>query len=368
MTFITSALLFILKLLLLLFILGLIILVHEFGHFMWAKKFKVYIYEFSIGMGPVAFSWKGKKDKITYNIRWIPIGGFVSMAGEVYDDDDKIPKKQLLCNKPWYQRLIIMVAGVMNNFLLAIFGLIVIAFIWGGDPIKPVIEKVHSNSPAAEVGLKSGDVLTEINGYKVYNWDKARVIMLYKNKDDYTTFTVKHENGKSEKIKITKANYVDGETGEKVNGYGISMLKEDTKGFIKPIVYGFKRFATVIDSFVYTIWGLITGKIGFSNLSGPVGMYSMVGSAFNYSALSEGIWYVMFLIAYLSINVGFINILPFPAFDGGHVLFLLIEGIFRRKVDAKIENICHMIGFVLIFILMIAVTYNDIARIISKLF
>ena len=97
-------------------------------------------------------------------------------------------------------------------------------------------------------------------------------------------------------------------------------------------------------------------------------MYTMVGSAFDYSAISEAIWYVMFLIAYLSINVGFINILPFPAFDGGHVLFLLIEAIFRRKVDAKIENICHMIGFILIFLLMIAVTYNDIARIIGGLF
>ena len=367
MTFITSAVLFILKLLLLLFVLGLIILVHEFGHFMWAKKFKVYIYEFSIGMGPVAFSWKGKKDKITYNIRWIPIGGFVSMAGEVYDDDDKIPKKQLLCNKPWYQRLIIMVAGVVNNFLLAIAGFIIIAFIWGGDPIKPVIDKVYVNSPAYEAGMQSGDVITSINGYDVSNWDKARVIMVYKNKNDYTTFTVEHKNGKEEKIKVTPGKFKD-ETGEETEGYGISMAKDDTSGFFKPILYAFKRFGSIVDSFVYTIWGLISGKVSFDNLSGPVGMYSMVGSAFNYSAISESIWYIMFLIAYLSINVGFINILPFPAFDGGHVLFLLIEAIVRRKVDAKIENICHTIGFILIFLLMIAVTFNDIARIIGKLF
>lgn len=368
MTFITSAVLFVLKLFLLLFVLGLIILVHEFGHFIWAKKFKVYIYEFSIGMGPVAFSWKGKKDKITYNIRWIPIGGFVSMAGEVYDDDEKIPKKQLLCNKPIYQRLIIMVAGVVNNFLLAIAGFIIIAFIWGGDPIKPVIDKVYKDSPAAEVGLKEGDVITSINGYNVSNWDKARVIMVYKSKNDYTTFTIEHKNGKEEKVKITPGEFIDEDTSEKVSGYGISIAKADTSGFFKPIIYAFERFGTVVDSFAYTIWGLISGKVGFDNLSGPVGMYSMVGSAFDYSAVSEAIWYILFLIAYLSINVGFINILPFPAFDGGHVLFLLIEAIFRRKVDAKIENICHMIGFVLIFLLMIAVTYNDIVRIISKLF
>lgn len=368
MTFIASVGLFILKLLLLIFILGLIILVHEFGHFIWAKKFKVYIYEFSIGMGPVAFSWIGKKDKITYNVRWVPIGGFVSMAGEVYDDDEDIPKEQLLCNKPWYQRLIIMVAGVVNNFILAIAGLIIIAFIWGGDPVKPVIDKVYSGSPAAEVGLKKGDVITKINGYNVSNWDKARVIMVYKNKNDYTEFTIKHKDGTSEVVELTPGDFKDTETGKKMSGYGISMAKENTSGFFKPILYGFKRFASIVDSFVYTIWGLVSGNVAFNNLSGPVGMYGMVGSAFDYSAFSEAIWYVIFLIAYLSINVGFINILPFPAFDGGHVLFLLIEAVLRRKVDSKIENICHMVGFVLIFLLMIAVTYNDIARIISKLF
>ena len=107
-------------------ILGLIVLVHELGHFLWAKKFGVFIYEFSIGMGPVIYSRKGKKDGITYNIRAFPIGGFVSMAGEVYEDDNSVPKEKCLCNKPIWQRIIVMAAGVINNFIMAIILLFVI--------------------------------------------------------------------------------------------------------------------------------------------------------------------------------------------------------------------------------------------------
>jgi len=115
----------IVSLLIFIFILGIIILVHEFGHFICAKKSGVYIYEFSIGMGPVVFSHKGK-DGIYYNVRAFPIGGFVQMAGEVYEDDKKIKKEQFMCNRPWYQRLAILVAGVFNNFVLALVLLFVI--------------------------------------------------------------------------------------------------------------------------------------------------------------------------------------------------------------------------------------------------
>ena len=355
--------LFIIKILLLLFILGIIILVHEFGHFIWAKTFGVHIYEFSIGMGPLLHTHKGKKDGINYNIRAIPIGGFVSMAGEVYDSGEvdennkKIKKDKLMCNKKWWQRLIILVAGVVNNFILAIVILFIYTLIWGGGAITPKVLNVVEDKPAAAAGLKSGDVITNINGYNVLSWDKAQIILYYKNTNEYYTFEVKHTDGTKEEIKIKPEIIKDEETGAESKLFGIQIDAEDTSNVFKSFVYSIRKFNSIISSMVYTIWGLISGKIGLSALSGPVGIYEVVGETINY-----GINYFLYILAFLSINVGFINILPFPAFDGGHVLFLIIEKIKGSPVNAKIENTCHLIGFILVFLLMIVVTISDIIK------
>lgn len=355
--------LFIIKILLLLFILGIIILVHEFGHFIWAKTFGVHIYEFSIGMGPLLHTHKGKKDGINYNIRAIPIGGFVSMAGEVYDSGEvdennkKIKKDKLMCNKKWWQRLIILVAGVVNNFILAIVILFIYTLIWGGGAITPKVLNVVEDKPAAAAGLKSGDVITSINGYNVSSWDKAQIILYYKNTNEYYTFEVKHTDGTKEEIKIKPEIIKDEETGAESKLFGIQIDAEDTSNVFKSFVYSIRKFNSIISSMVYTIWGLISGKIGLSALSGPVGIYEAVGETINY-----GINYFLYILAFLSINVGFINILPFPAFDGGHVLFLIIEKIKGSPVNAKIENTCHLIGFILVFFLMIVVTISDIIK------
>lgn len=355
--------LFIIKILLLLFILGIIILVHEFGHFIWAKTFGVHIYEFSIGMGPLLHTHKGKKDGINYNIRAIPIGGFVSMAGEVYDSGEvdennkKIKKDKLMCNKKWWQRLIILVAGVVNNFILAIVILFIYTLIWGGGAITPKVLNVVEDKPAAAAGLKSGDIITNINGYNVSSWDKAQIILYYKNTNEYYTFEVKHTDGTKEEIKIKPEIIKDEETGAESKLFGIQIDAEDTSNVFKSFVYSIRKFNSIISSMVYTIWGLISGKIGLSALSGPVGIYEVVGETINY-----GINYFLYILAFLSINVGFINILPFPAFDGGHVLFLIIEKIKGSPVNAKIENTCHLIGFILVFLLMIVVTISDIIK------
>ena len=234
--------LFIIKILLLLFILGIIILVHEFGHFIWAKTFGVHIYEFSIGMGPLLHTHKGKKDGINYNIRAIPIGGFVSMAGEVYDSGEvdennkKIKKDKLMCNKKWWQRLIILVAGVVNNFILAIVILFIYTLIWGGGAITPKVLNVVEDKPAAAAGLKSGDVITNINGYNVSSWDKAQIILYYKNTNEYYTFEVKHTDGTKEEIKIKPEIIKDEETGAESKLFGIQIDAEDTSNVFKSFV------------------------------------------------------------------------------------------------------------------------------------
>ena len=343
------------SLLVLIFILGIIILVHEFGHFIWAKTFKVHIYEFSIGMGPIIFTHKGK-DKIDYNIRAIPIGGFVSMAGEVYEDNDKIDKKSFMCNKPWWQRLIILVAGVVNNFIMALLLLFLSALIWGATISLPEVKDVLADSPMANAGIVAGDKITAINGRKVSNWDTAQILLIMESKDNEYTFAIEHTNGKTEDITVIPEISED-ENGLETKTFGVYITTEEVDGFLPSLKYAFVKFGSIVHSMALTIEGLFTGKISLQALSGPVGMYEVVDQSIGY-----GISYMLYLVAFLSINVGFINILPFPAFDGGRVLFLIIEKIKGSPVNSKVENICHMIGFVLLIILMIYITIQDVFR------
>ena len=343
-----------LTLILFIFILGIIVLVHELGHFLWAKNFGVYIYEFSIGMGPVIYSRIGKKDGIKYNIRAFPIGGFVSMAGEVYEDDKKIPKDRCLCNKPIWQRVIVMAAGVMNNFIMAIIILFVMSLIWGSNSLTPKIDAVVEGYPAAEAGIVKGDIIVSINGHKVSSWDETQIVLYYKNNNEYTDFRIKHEDGSVDNYKLSKKEYV-AEDGTKSEMFGFEVSQEETIGLWSKIKYAFEKFWALVSSLWLTVVGLVTGKISVDALSGPVGIFNVVGQS-----ASLGISYVIYLIAYLSINVGVINILPFPAFDGGRILFLLIEKIKGSPINQKFENWCHTIGFILLMILIIYVTINDI--------
>lgn len=341
-------------LILFILILGLIVLVHELGHFLWAKKFGVYIYEFSIGMGPVIYSKTGKKDGIKYNIRALPIGGFVSMAGEVYEDDKKIPKDKFLCNKPIWQRVIVMAAGVINNFIAAILILFVLALIWGSNSLEPKIDAVVEGYPMAEAGIVKGDVIVAINNKKVSTWDEAQILLYYKNENNHYEFTIRHVDGKVENYKITPQ-ITKNEDGEETKVFGVNINQEKTYGLWNKIKYAFQKFGAVVSSMWLTIKGLVTGKIALNALSGPVGIYTVVGQSISY-----GLYYVIYLLAYLSINVGVINILPFPAFDGGRIVFLIIEKIKGSPVNQKFENWCHTIGFSLLMILILYITIKDV--------
>lgn len=344
-----------LTLIILILILGIIILVHEFGHFITAKLSGVHIYEFSIGMGPIIHTHKGK-DNIDYNIRALPIGGFVSMAGEVYDDDEKISKEKLMCNRPWYQRLIILVAGVFNNFLLAIIILFFLALFLGSTTTKPIVGEVLENSAMAEAGIETGDQVLAINGIKTASWDKMQIALYRKNKNDSYEFVIKKANGEEKTYNVVPKK-VQNEDGTETMQFGFGLDTTIKKGFGASVSYAFNKFVSIIDSMILTVTSLFTGKIGLNALSGPVGIYQVVDES-----VSVGLSQLIYIVAFLSINVGFINILPFPAFDGGHVLFMIIEKIKGSPINAKIENAFHMVGFVLLIILMIYITIQDIIR------
>lgn len=337
-------------------ILGVIVLVHELGHFLWAKKFGVYIYEFSIGMGPVIYSKRGKKDGILYNIRALPIGGFVSMAGEVYEDDKTVPKERCLCNKPIWQRIIVMAAGVMNNFLMALVLIFVIALIWGSKSLTPKVASVIDGYPMAEAGIVKDDVIVSINGHKVNTWDEAQIVLYYKNNNDYYVFRIRHIDGTEENYKITPKEETNAD-GVKSKVFGVNINQDNTLGLWNKVKYAFEKFWTTIVTMWMTLAGLFTGKISIDALSGPVGIYTVVGNSISYGAYS-----VIYLIAYLSINVGVINIIPFPAFDGGRIFFLIVEKIKGSPVNQKFENTCHTIGFFILMALIVFITIKDIIK------
>ncbi len=342
----------IVSLLLFIFILGIIILVHEFGHFITAKKSGVFIYEFSIGMGPVIFSHKGK-DGIFYNIRALPIGGFVQMAGEVYEDDSKIPKEKFLCNRPWYQRLLILSAGVINNFLLALILLFIVSLIWGSKVATNTILKVEPNSAASRSGLRDNDKILAVNGHKISNWDVGQIYLYYKVDNNTYDFEVRHEDGNIENIKVVPEKQVV--DGKEQNVFGINLSTTEEKGLWGSLKYTFTKFGNIIHSMAITIGGLITGQLSVNNLSGPVGIYKVIDDSVQY-----GIAQLLYITAFLCINVGFINILPFPAFDGGHIFFMIVEKIKGSPVNVKFENICNLIGFALLMLLMVYITIQDI--------
>ena len=341
------------SLLICIFILGIIILIHEFGHFIVAKKSGVFIYEFSIGMGPVIFSHKGK-DGIFYNLRALPIGGFVQMAGEVGEDDENVKKEQFMCNRPWYQRLAILCAGVFNNFILAIVLLFIMALIWGPTSNIPRILSVVEDSAAATAGLQEGDIITSINGHEFTSWDVGQIYLYYKNNNEAYSFGVRHTDGTEEVIDIVPKVETDTE-GNETKIFGIQIDTSREKNLWESIKFAFEKFWDVIHSMAITIWGLISGQLSVQSLSGPVGIYKVIDTSLQY-----GIQQLIYITAFLSINVGFINILPFPAFDGGHVLFLIIEKIKGSPVNPNIENVINLIGFGLLMLLMIYITIKDI--------
>ena len=336
--------------------LGILVFVHEFGHFITAKKSGVHIYEFAIGMGPVIKTIEGK-DGIKYSIRALPIGGFVQMAGEVYEDDDtkKIPKEKFMCNKPWWNRLIILCAGVFNNFILAIILLFFLALTNDVARVAPVIDKVTPETPAAVAGLKKGDRIVSVEGIKTSSWDK--VVLLLSIDEDRTDYDVViKRKGKEKKVELKVE--VKEKDGVKSKVLGVNM-GSNGRGFVKSLRYAFEKFYATLDQMAYTVGSLFTGKISINALSGPVGIFEVVDKK-----REQGFAEIVYLTAYLSINLGLMNILPIPALDGGHVLFVLIELITRKKVNEKFESIATTIFFILLMLLMLYVTVHDIIRLI----
>lgn len=367
-------------------VLGVTVFIHELGHFLFAKKAGIYCYEFSLGMGPVLWKFNRKNDETTYAIRLFPIGGFVQMAGEAVDLDEDIPKEKRMQSKTWMQRFLTVSAGVIFNFLLALIIFFTVGMITGTDDQKAYVGSIGENFNVSSTNLQVGDRVLKINGKDSWSYNKA-LLLLMTSEGKTISLEVKHENGTKEIInveptlvkpildgdkKVTGYEVVSEKTDDSEYKYGIGLNTKATSIKIKSVkdffsniyhavIYSFVSFVSLIEQMLYTIFYLCVGKISLKSLSGPVGIYQVVGESAKYGFIN-----VIYLIGYICVNVGFINLLPLPAFDGGRVFFMIIEAIRKKPVSPKVENIIHAAGLVLLMILMVVITFNDIVRIFFK--
>lgn len=345
---------FIITFLVLILILGTIILIHELGHFIAAKKSGVYVEEFAIGMGPKIWSNKKKKNETTCSLRLLPIGGFVAMANEE-NPEMKIRKDQVLENKTFIQRFLVLIMGILFNFVLTIVLLFLNGLIYGSPVTTPIVGEVVKESAIYEAGIKTGDVIKSVNGQKTETWDDVLLeISVKKGKEDYK-FVIERNN-KTYTFDVTpQIKKVDGEE-QRVFGFSISYSKN--YGFVNALKYSVTGFWDMVKSISNILKDLFVGSISVNNLSGPVGIYTVIDQI-----KETGLENIIYLTAYLSINIGIINLLPIPIFDGGRILLLIFEKITKRK-NKKLENILNIIGFFLLVVLMIYVTFNDIFKLL----
>ena len=346
----------IINILLFILILGFIVFVHELGHFTWAKICGVYVYEFSIGMGPKLWSKKGKETE--YSIRAVPIGGFCAMAGEDVGDDElkKVPKKKRLQAKTPFQRFLIMFFGAGNNFISAFLILFFIALIWGGTTLNPVVTGVMKDGAAKKAGMEAGDRITYIDGHKIKTSDDISIYLAVSDHTKKTEIDVEKKGGYSTtyRVKPKKTEI----KGNEVYIYGIEMKQKETHGLIASCQYMVNKGYSLFRQMGITVKYLFTGHISLKQLSGPVGIYSIVGQQ-----KESGLQSLLYLVAFLSINVGFINLLPLPAFDGGHIVFIIIEVLRGGKpVPPELEAKVHTVGMILLLLLMLVITVSDVIK------
>lgn len=341
-----------------LLVFGAIIFFHEFGHFLLAKKNGIYVNEFAVGMGPTLFSFTKKETK--YSLKLIPMGGYCMMLGE----EEEVADEHSFSTKSVWARLSVVLAGPVFNFILAFILAIILIAACGYD--SPVIEKFSENSPAKEAGLKEGDMITGYNEHRIYNFREVLVYTQFNQSGNDITLTV-DRNG--EQLDFTFA------PAKTENGYlmGIYSNGRTKDGVWNVLKYSVLELRYQIKTTILSLEYLIGGKLGFKNLSGPVGIVSMMSDTINEAkdsangdtsvAIINVILNMLNFCILLSANLGVMNLLPIPALDGGRTVFLLFEAIFRKKIPTDKEAFVNTIGFMLLIGLMIVVMFQDVLKI-----
>lgn len=346
---------FIITILILIFILGILVFIHELGHFLAAKKNNIYIYDFSIGMGPKLFEFKRKDDETKYTIRLFPIGGFVAMANDNENTPKNIKKDRIFENLKYKNKMFILFAGILMNFLLAIILLFVNGIIFGSPETKPIVGSVKEGYPAYNAGLEENDLILEVDSKEVNSFESIMLILTEKNiKTDYK-FKIKKENGNIVETNIFPKKIKTGKTTSYV--FGITASTKKYYGPIPALKYTGEKFVNISETIFKILGKIFSGKIGVDKLSGPVGMYGAVDQI-----KQSGVEGIIYLIAFLSVNIAFINLVPIPVFDGGRILIESLEKIKGRKISPKIFEYLNLLGFLFLILLIVLVTISDICK------
>lgn len=346
-----------------LLVFGLIITLHEFGHFIFAKLFGVRVNEFSFGMGPRLFS--KQKGETTYAIRLLPIGGFVAMDGEDAPTDGSEltgDGRAFIEKKPW-QRFIILSAGAIVNILmglLILMGLSSQMELMGTNVVaKAVPDAVVSRY------IESNDRIVAVNGHKTGSYNDV-IFQMVRDSDGLIDIQVRRNadpqeffaNGKGELVQLSQVPFTMVDAGEgrrtiqlDLTFYGVP------NSFLGTISYSLNWTVSVVKQVWFSLVDIVSGRYGLNEISGPVGTAVVIEEA-----RSHGMQSLWLLLAFITINVGVFNLLPLPALDGGRLLFLVIEIIFRRPVPRKYEAYIHASGMVLLLGLVAVVTINDILK------
>lgn len=321
------------------FVFGMLVFVHELGHFVVAKLNGMYVYQFCLGLGPKILKYQGKET--TYAICLLPIGGMVDLRE---DDSDPTDARSFASKKPW-QRLAVIVAGAFMNFVLAYILMvgIYLTLPYSSTTIETVIEEM----PAAEAGLQSGDVIKNINGDDIKVWTDI-TSSIGRSEDSSFLVTIEREGQLLEFEMI----------GEMIEGsykIGISptMEKNPSVAF-KFAWHDFLDKSTLIfDGFKQ----LVTGKIEADQVSGPVGIFKQVVEVAEQNDLRN----LLYFSALLSINLGILNLMPFPFLDGGRAVFILYELIMRKPINKDKEAFVHFLGMVALMVLMVVLVFKDLS-------
>jgi regulator of sigma E protease len=337
---------------------SLLVVSHELGHFLLAKKNGVGVPEFCIGFGPKLIHFE--KGGTEYSLRLIPFGGACIMEGE---DEDSESENALTRKSPW-ARLSILVAGPFFNFLVAYILAVIIIGTVGID--KPFLSGVTEGYPAEAAGLQEGDLITGINGKSIRSYrDITLFLMNYEGKEE---LTIRYERD-GEKGSTTLMPFHDEEKGAYYMGVSIYTYRRPADSVVETLGLGFHEVRYWMEYTLASLRMLFTGQVAVTELSGPVGIVSVVNDVVEESK-SDGAFYVFINLAnislLLSVNLGVMNLLPFPGLDGGRILFVLIELIRGKPVPSDKEGIVHMIGMILLMLLMVFVFYNDIVRLIGR--
>jgi regulator of sigma E protease len=325
-----------------------LIIIHEFGHFISAKLLGVRVNEFAVGFGPKIFSKQGKETK--YSLNLIPLGGYCAMEGE----DENSADEKAFCNKAAWRRFLIVVMGAVFNLIL---GLIIVAIILAPTKMfaTTTIAEFSETAVSAKSGLMANDTILEVDGRRIFTtYDLSYA---FTNVKDGKVDIVVNRDG--EKVELKDVAF-ESETIE-----GIDFLTVDFKVYGEKKTFGSYIKNTVKTAISYTavIWrsliDLISGKYGISAVSGPVGVTVAIADA-----AKQSLQNILPLMAFISINLGIFNLLPIPALDGGRLMFILYEMIFRKPVPQKFESVVHTVGFIILFGFMLLIVAKDILGLI----